>query len=57
MLFLHLNLVHGVRRWTAASKVQRGKFDLVQREVEEKLEQEVEVCFQVGVVLSLQVKL
>ena len=46
MLFFHLKLVHGVRRWTAEARVQRGEFNVVQRKQEGKLEQEVEVCFQ-----------
>ena len=46
MLFFHLKLVHGVRRWTAEARVQSGEFNVVQMKQEEKLEQEVEVCLQ-----------
>ena len=45
MLFFHLKLVHGIRRWTAEPRVQRGEFTVAQRK-QEKLEQEVEVCLQ-----------
>ena len=48
MLFFHLNFVHGIRRWTVESMVKRGKFNVAKMEAEEKLEQEVEVCVQVG---------
>ena len=50
MLFFHLNFVHGIRRWTVESMVKRGKFNVAKMEAEEKLEQEVEVCVQVGLI-------
>ena len=44
MLFFHLKLVHGVKRWTVEKKELRGKFSGLGR----KMDQEVEVCFPVS---------
>ena len=48
MLFFHMNLIHGVRRKTIQSLGQKDVLKFVQEEMIEKLDQEVEVCYLVG---------
>ena len=48
MLYFHMNLIHGVRRKTVQSLEKKNVLKCVQEEMIEKLDQEVEVCYLVG---------